>query len=277
MNPRPPVVLTFSGLDPTGGAGIQADITSQALVNSHCCPVITSYTSQDTHNVYGVYPIDANVIEQSTRCLVRDVRPQAIKIGLLGSTDIALKVVALIRDILIDCPKLPVIFDPVLAAGGGTNLSSDQLIEVVKEQLLPLCTLITPNTHEASRLADIDDPYEAAKTLTTASRSVLLTGTHDTSDTQRVHNRLYCGLSDYDEFAETEWHWQRLPDEYHGSGCTIASMAAGLLAHGIPLVEAVEQAQTLTMDVLSSSYPVGHGQLIPNRLPSQLSSHQNND
>lgn len=264
MSYRPPAILTFAGLDPTGGAGIQADISSQALVNSHCCPIITSYTSQDTHNVYAVYPIDADVIDQSTRCLIRDVRPQAIKIGLLGSSEIASTVAHLIRDILIDCPTLPVVFDPVLAAGGGTNLSSDQLIDVLKEQLLPLCTLLTPNTLEVSRLTGISDPAEAADQLTTENRSVFLTGGHDESDPNRVHNRLFCNQS------EVEWHWQRLSGEFHGSGCTVASLIAGLLGHKIPLVEAVEQAQIITANVLEHSYPAGHGQLIPNRLPSDL-------
>ncbi|GAA3944677.1 hydroxymethylpyrimidine/phosphomethylpyrimidine kinase [Litoribacillus peritrichatus] len=260
MTPRPPVVLTFSGLDPTGGAGIQADITSQSLVNSHCCPVITSYTTQDTHNVYAVQPISGNIIEESARCLVRDIRPQAIKIGLLGSVDATRVVATLIRDIRIDCPNLPVIFDPVLAAGGGTNLSSDQLLDEIREQLLPLCTLITPNTYEACRLANIDNnPQAAAEQLTTQSLSVLLTGTHDTS-TERVHNRLFSHAS------ETEWHWPRLDGEFHGSGCTLASLIAGLMAHGMPLAEAVEQAQSRTMDCLAASYPIGQGQRIPQRL-----------
>jgi len=265
MKYRPPVILTFSGLDPTGGAGIQADITSQSLVNSHCCPVITSYTSQDTHNVYAVYPLSSDVIEQSTRCLVRDVRPQAIKIGLLGSTDIVRTVAALIRDIRIDCPQLPVVFDPVLAAGGGSNLSSDQLLDAIREHLLPLCSLITPNTDEACRLADMSNANHAAQSLVTSSLSVLLTGTHDETDKERVHNRLYTLDS------ETEWHWERLTDTYHGSGCTLASLIAGLLAQGIPLVEAVEQAQTLTIKTLEESYSIGDGQKIPNRIAYDLS------
>lgn len=264
MQYRPPVILTFSGLDPTGGAGIQADVTSQSLVNSHCCPIVTSYTSQDTHNVYSVYPLSSDIIEQSTRCLVRDVRPQAIKIGLLGSTDIVLTVASLIRDIRIDCPQLPVVFDPVLAAGGGTNLSSDQLLEAIREHLLPVCSLITPNTYEACRLAELNNANLAAKSLATEQLAVLLTGTHDESDKDRVHNRLYTHTS------ETEWHWERLPDEYHGSGCTLASLVAGLLAHGMPLIEAVEQAQALTIKALEDSYPIGHGQRIPNRLAADL-------
>ncbi|MFC3152440.1 hydroxymethylpyrimidine/phosphomethylpyrimidine kinase [Litoribrevibacter euphylliae] len=264
MQYRPPVILTFSGLDPTGGAGIQADITSHALVNSHCCPIITSYTSQDTHNVYSVYPLSSDIIEQSTRCLVRDVGPQAIKIGLLGSTDIVLTVAELIREIRIDCPQLPVVFDPVLAAGGGTNLSSDQLLEAIREHLLPVCSLITPNTYEACRLAELTNADQAAKSLVTDNLSVLLTGTHDESDKDRVHNRLYTQAS------ETEWHWERLPDEYHGSGCTVASLVTGLLGHGMPLIEAVEQAQTLTIKALEDSYAIGHGQRIPNRLANDL-------
>lgn len=265
---RPPVILTFAGLDPTGGAGIQADITSQALVKAHCCPIVTCYTSQDTHNVYSIYPLSKDVIEQSTRCLLRDVRPQAIKIGLLGSTEVVLTVAALIRDIRIDCPQLPVVFDPVLAAGGGTNLSSDQLLDAVRHHLLPLCSLITPNTIEACRLADLSNPYEAADALVTPKMSVLLTGTHDETDKERVHNRLYT------EQSETEWHWERLPDSYHGSGCTLASITAGLLAHGIPLAEAVEQAQNLTIKTLEESYAIGDGQRIPNRIATDLKNAQ---
>ncbi len=261
MNNRPPVVLTFSGLDPTGGAGIQADITAQALVGSHCCPIVTSYTTQDTHNVYSVQPVNGDVIENSARCLVRDVRPQAIKIGLLGSAEAAKVISALIRDIRIDCPTLPVIFDPVLAAGGGTNLSSDQLIDIIREQLLPLCTLITPNTFEACRLANTDDAHDAAKQLATDKLSVLLTGTHDESTEARVHNRLFSKAS------ETEWHWPRLQGEYHGSGCTLTSVIAGLMAAGYSMIEAVEQSQSITMDCLTNSFPIGQGQLIPQRKP----------
>lgn len=262
MSYRPSVVLTFAGIDPTGGAGIQADITSQALVGAHCCPVVTSYTSQDTHNAYNIYPVNAQTLENTTRILVRDVRPQAIKIGLLGSSELTSTVASLIRDIRIDCPQLPIIFDPVLAAGGGTNLSSDQLIDVIRQELLPLCTLITPNTHEACRLAENNESaLTSARQLSNDfNLAVLLTGTHDDSDTEQVHNRLI------HNDQEHTWSWPRLDGEHHGSGCTLASFCAALLAKGYPLTEALEQAQSLTMNCLSGSYPIGHGQLIPLRI-----------
>jgi hydroxymethylpyrimidine/phosphomethylpyrimidine kinase len=256
-----PVVLCFSGHDPIGGAGIQADIEAIARFGCHACTVITSLTVQDSVNVQAIHPLDTALFMQQARCVIEDVRPAVIKIGLLGSSDIAAAVAALLEQI----PNVPVVLDPVLAAGGGYALTGGALLNSMVELLLPRTTLLTPNTHEAVRLSGGTDPGEdidacAARLLAHGCRHVLITGTH--AQTEAVINRLYSASAGNKYQA---WRWDRLPHSYHGSGCTLAAATAAGLATGLSVERACEHAQSFTWQALSNGFRPGRGQHLPNR------------
>ena len=253
----PPVILTLSGHDPVGGAGIQADI--EAIVSQGCHPtsIITCLTVQDTCNVKRVMPIADYLLLQQAEALQSDIPIAAIKVGLLGSVDVVLAVEHIIQQF----PNVPVILDPILAAGGGAALSNTDLINAICEHLLPLTTLVTPNLPELQRLAPkcVDTDEQALCLLAQGAAYVLVTGTH--GDTQKVENVLYG-----DGKRLRTWSWERLPETYHGSGCTLAATCAANLAKGQDIATAVGTAQAYTWGSLQAGRKVGHCQWLPNRL-----------
>ncbi|MCK5903101.1 MAG: hydroxymethylpyrimidine/phosphomethylpyrimidine kinase [Cocleimonas sp.] len=240
---RLPIVLSFSGHDPTGGAGVQADNEVCMAMGAHSVSVITCLTLQDTKNVYQVKPLDADFIVEQARLILDDMPVGAFKMGLLGSG----KIVAALASLLDDYPDIPVVLDPILAAGGGTPLAKATFRDTLQRLLLPKVTIVTPNVPEAEVLSLLDSGY----------RAVLLTGTHDES-THDVINTLYL-----DGQIVSRLTWSRLPDVYHGSGCTLATAVAVGLAKQLPLVEAVAIAQQYTWDSLSRARKIGRGQFIP--------------
>ncbi len=261
----PPVVLCISGHDPVGGAGIQADIEAVAANGCYACTAITCVTVQDTCNVAGLHVQPVDQILSQIRAVLDDIPVAVIKIGLLGSEEIALGLSRILKEI----PPLPVILDPVLAAGGGAPLADAPLLDAIRRHLLPLVTLLTPNSREARILAaGPDDLGECARRLLAQGcRHVLITGAHE--DGPAVINRLYAPDGDPHMSA-----WERLPGGYHGSGCTLASSIAARLALanagggdlGAPLLAAVEEGQAYTWKTLSQGLRLGRCQYLPNRL-----------
>jgi hydroxymethylpyrimidine/phosphomethylpyrimidine kinase len=252
-----PVVMAFSGNDPTGGAGIQADIEAIASQGCHVAPVITALTVQDTTDLTGVAALGPDLIIQQARAVLEDMPVRAFKIGLIGSVEIA----QALHSILVDYPDIPVILDPVLRAGGGAEIADHRIIDAMTNLLVPLATIITPNLHEAMRLVPGADTPEAAAMalLEFGSEFVLVTGTH--ANTHQVINTLYGNRRALERFK-----WERLQGSYHGSGCTLASAIAGLLAQGQEPFTACYEAQEYTWQALRHGYRVGMGQQLPNRL-----------
>lgn len=256
MSGSRPIVLCFSGHDPSGGAGIQADIETIGSHHCHAASVITALTEQDSRNVKKLLPQQPLDIVSQAKTVLNDFTVSAIKIGLLGHVDTALAV----HGILQQCPGIPVVLDPVLAAGGGTELASRELITAITEKLLPMTTVLTPNSEEARRLAGADDLTDCARLLQAkGAQNVLITGTHE--DSLLVHNRLFMPDNLHDTF-----NWERLPHHYHGSGCTLASAIAALLAQGLDVFTAVNEAQEFTWNSLAAAYLPGKGQYNPRRL-----------
>ncbi len=253
----PPVVICFSGLDPTGGAGIQADIEAIASMGCHAAPVVTAITAQDTHGVKRCTPVDAGDFTEQARLILQDIPVAACKIGLVP--DLAL--IRAIQSILIGHSELPVVLDPVLASGRGDALATGAVREALYTQLLPLTTVATPNSQEARALAPnaISLDEAAERLMEQGTEFVLITGTHE--DTSQVTNILYGDHRRLESFQ-----WERLPHSYHGSGCTLASAIAGLLASGREPVDAVNDAQRYTWQALDHGYRIGSGQPLPNRL-----------
>lgn len=258
----PPIVMVFAASDPSGGAGLQADIMTLSSMGCHPLSVVTALTVQDSAGVEDVLAIDADWVSDQARALLEDMPVSAFKVGMLGSVEN----IAAIAEIISDYPDIPLILDPVLSSGRGDELASEDMIAALRELLLPQTTLLTPNSIEARRLAldesnEEDDPdlAECARRLVGAGAEyVLITGTHE--HTPQVVNSLYGenGLIRADP-------WERLPGSYHGSGCTLASAIAANLANGLELAEAVRDAQDYTWQALENGFRPGMGQYLPDR------------
>lgn len=252
-----PIVVAFAGLDPTGGAGLQADIEAIGSMGGHALPVVTAITAQDTKDVKSCLPVDAVSIIEQARVVLEDVRVDAFKIGMLGGVES----IGAIHTILKEYQDVPVVIDPVCASGAGTPLADDEQIDAMVTLLLPLATVITPNTLEARLLTPEADSLNASaqQLMSYGCKFVLLTGTHEPS--ADVVHRLYSER----QLIET-FECERLPGEYHGSGCTLSASIAALLGHGVEPLAAVGEALAYTLQCLERGYPIGSGQLIPQRL-----------
>lgn len=256
----PPVVLTFAGSDPTSGAGLQADILTVCGMGCHGMSVVTAITVQDTVGVSEVMPVSADFVSAQARKVLADVRVAAIKVGVIGSYDNAVAIAALARE----HPNVPLILDPVLASGRGDPMGSGDISAAVLDHLVPLATVVTPNSVEARLLAgdlsgsDLDLDVCAARLLERGAQYVLITGTHEPA--KAVTNTLYARSG-----KVREDRWKRLPGEFHGSGCTLASAIAAALANGLVLEEAVREAQEYTWHALKAGFRAGKGQHLPDR------------
>ena len=251
-----PVVLSFSGHDPSGGAGVQADIETIISHQCHACSVITALTEQDSSNVKKIIPQKSQDIIDQANTVLNDFQVKSIKIGLIGHYETALA----IYSVLSNYPQIPVILDPVLAAGGGASLANEQLIECIREKLIPCATVLTPNSEEARILAQQNDLTDCGQALVAKGCNfVLITGAHEQSTT--VDNQLFQTNEKTEKFS-----WDRLKGEYHGSGCTLASSIAAIIAHGLDPFTAISEAQEYTWNSLESAYHSGKGQMNPNRL-----------
>lgn len=263
MPQPPPIVLCFAATDPSGGAGLQADIMTLSSMGCHPLSVVTAVTIQDSAGVEDLLALDPEWVADQARCVLEDMAVSAFKIGLLGSVEI----IAAIAEVVSDYPDIPLVLDPVLASGRGDELVTDEMIAAMRELLIPQTTLITPNSVEARRLAldesnDNDDPGLsecAQRLLDMGCEYVLITGTHE--NTPQVINTLYTqdGILRNDS-------WERLPGSYHGSGCTLAAAITATIANGLSISEAVRDAQEYTWHALKSAFRPGMGQYIPDRL-----------
>ena len=252
MSFSPPAVLAFSASDPTSGAGMQADILAIAGMGAHPLCAMTALTVQDTHGVYRVQPVDAALVAEQARRVLGDIPAAAFKLGVLGSAANARAVAA----VLAEHRDVPVVLDPVLASARGDALGAEGMLE----ELLPMATLVTPNSIEARRLAPgFSSLEDCARAITgRGCRYVLVTGTHEPTD--EVANRLYDARGEVRADC-----WPRLPGSYHGSGCTLASAIASALALGASVADAVRKGQEFTWQSLASGYRPGGGQQVPNR------------
>jgi len=255
MSRKPAVVMAFAGLDPSGGAGLQADIQVITALGGHCAPIATALTDQDTLMLKGYQTVDPDLLRRQAQSILADMPVAAIKIGMLGGVD-NMEVVA---SILEKHPQIPVILDPILRAGGGGSMTDEESVAFMKLRLFPWVTVLTPNVAEAKALSGCDDVDEAAAAVMgMGCTHALVTGGDE--DGVRIINGYY----DRDGYRE-HFFWTRLPGAYHGTGCTLASAIATRIAQGVAPDKAVVQAQEYTYSCVQFAYSVGRGQLIPDR------------
>ena len=274
MAETPPIVLSFAASDPSGGAGIQADLLTIAAMGCHPLSVITAITVQDSLGIEDIHALDAEWVQDQARTVLEDMPVAAFKVGVLGS----IENIAAVAEIVGDYPNVPLILDPVLASGRGDELASENMIAALREMLIPQTTVLTPNSQEARALAAYEDEDESRLDLAHCARRlikldcefVLITGTHE--NTTQVINNLYgeSGLV-------ASQSWPRLPGSYHGSGCTLASALAASIAHDLEILAAVKEAQDFTWHTLQAGFRPGMGQFFPDRLFWARESEQHED
>ena len=251
----PPIVLTFAASDPTGGAGLQADLLTLAALGCHPLSVLTGLTVQDTRGVARMMAVESEWVRSQAQHLLADMEAAAFKAGALVSS----ANVRVVTEVVASRARVPLVVDPVLASGRGDALAADGAVEAMRKYLVPRTMVLTPNSIEARRLAG--EPGLAAcarRLIDDGCKYVLVTGTHET--TEEVVNTLYDATG-----VVREDRWRRLAGEYHGSGCTLASAIAARLAHGVAVSEAVREAQDFTWHALATGFRAGHGQLLPQR------------
>lgn len=256
MLEQKPHVLVLSGLDPSGGAGIQADIQAITALGAHPLPVLSCLTVQDTINVRGAEAVSAELIRRQIECVAADIPIHAVKTGALGDAAI----VGVLSEFLKKRDKrLPLVVDPVIKAAGGGELADEALLSAMFSELFPLADILTPNGPELLQLGDSElEETAAQQVLASGCGAVLATGGHGTGS--HIENRLFRT----DQKTE-RWQLRRVGGEYHGSGCTLAAAISAALAGGHSLTESIERAQDFVAGSIENAQKVGEGQPVPNR------------
>ncbi|HAE70156.1 MAG TPA: hydroxymethylpyrimidine/phosphomethylpyrimidine kinase [Gammaproteobacteria bacterium] len=245
-------VLVFSGLDPCGGAGISADIESINQFGVTPLPIVTTLTVQNTQSVKSTQTVDAQLITEQFNHLKEDVDFSVVKIGLLSSKS----QIQTIASLLETCEALTIVLDPIISSSTNQQLLDEQALKSLKQELLPMVTVLTPNVAELNALSSIEDEQQAIESL--PCKWVLLTTT-DTSK-NKIEHRLYHHAQCVERFTYT-----KLPGDYHGSGCTLSSTISALLASGVDVNIACKRALDYTYQSLLSAKSIGKMQYHPNR------------
>ncbi|NTV15924.1 MAG: bifunctional hydroxymethylpyrimidine kinase/phosphomethylpyrimidine kinase [Chlorobiaceae bacterium] len=252
-------VLTIAGSDGSGGAGIQADIKTFSALECYGLSVITALTAQNTKGVTAIYPVAETCVMAQFRSIASDISIDAVKIGMLGTIGMVRTVSALLRELR---GNTPIILDSVLGSSGGTILLPFEAIPVLKAELFPLASMITPNLPETALLIDMKYPpatpesieTAAMKLLETGTGSVLIKGGHGEGD-----NCCDCLLYDNRFFWFSS---QKIrTNNTHGTGCTLSSAIAAYMARGETIEAAVSKAKTYINEALraGATFRLGHG------------------
>jgi len=252
-----PTVFCFSGLDPSGGAGLQADIEAIGQSGAHAAIACTALTIQNSQQVFGFEASSRELLLAQANAVVGDLPIRCVKSGMLGTTEN----ISALAEFLRAHPDYQYVLDPVLVANSGGSLGNQETLVKAFIELIPLASILTPNTVELRALTGIDDLEIATQKLfDMGAKAVLVKGGHENTP-DYIRNALYIQGE-----MVAESHCPRLQGEYHGSGCSLASFIAGRLALGDQLVQAVQHAETWLFGVLKNAEtPVPDGQKIPKR------------
>lgn len=253
-----PIVLVLAAHDPSGGAGIQADIETLAAHGCIATPIITSLTCQNTQRFSYHKPQTSNDFSSQATLVIDDMPISACKIGAIGSTQLVETIHQIISRV-----TFPIVLDPVMRSTTGHDFSDPTILQLMRELLLPFITVITPNLSEARSLTNQSEPSAAANSLLAMGcKNVIVTDV--TPSKTHVINHLYQQNDRHQTYS-----WQRLPGNYHGSGCTLSAAISAGLAQDNELSSTIERAQEFTWNSLkhglSLSKSPDQGQIFPNR------------
>lgn len=245
--------LTIAGSDSSGGAGIQADIKTMTANGVYATSAITALTAQNTTGVYGILESTPEFLANQLDCIFTDIFPDAVKTGMVSSTAL----IAVIADKLRQYGARNIVVDPVMVATSGARLISEEAVDTLKEKLLPLATLLTPNIPEAEVLSGmtISDPAGMERAARAISEkygcAVLCKGGHQISDADDLLWR---------EGAGVWFRGRRIQNNNtHGTGCTLSSAIASNLAKGYDLDQSVRRAKEYISGALAAMLDLGHG------------------
>ncbi len=244
--------LTIAGSDPTGGAGLQADLKVFRTFGIHGLSIPTALTAQNTVSIVDVLPVEPQFFERQIETLLSDIRPDAIKIGMVYSEALVPIISKAIKTYSLD----NIVVDPVTVSSTGFGLVGERTLDTIRDLLFPISKVITPNIYEATVLTGLnidneDDMKEAAKRLKDmGTKVVIITGGH----LERVAMDLYY---DGEEFLRIESF--KIKGEHHGTGCVFSSAIASALALGYSTLESVRRAKGFVTDAISKSFYPGRG------------------
>lgn len=260
---RYPVVLSIAGSDSCGGAGIQADLKAISALGAYAATAITAITVQNTCGVRAVHPVPVEFVRGQIEAVMEDLHPDAVKIGMVADAAI----IRAIADELRRHPVPVVVCDPVMVSTSGHRLIEDEAVSVIRDELFPLCTLITPNLPEAEvltghRITSVKEMHKAVRDLRRwGDYAVLLKGGH-IEGTSAMTDLLLMPDADEPMVLESPRVGTR---NTHGTGCTLSSSIAALCARGLPLSEAVRSAKHYVAEGIRQGADVyvgeGHGPL----------------
>ena len=245
--------LTIAGSDSSGGAGIQADIKTMTANGVFAMSAVTALTAQNTTGVTGIMEVSPEFLKEQIDCIFTDIRPDAVKIGMVSSAEL----IRAIAEKLKEYQAENIVVDPVMVATSGAKLISDDAIGTLKEALLPMADILTPNIPEAEVLSGMEvkteeDMVKAAEKISrTYHCAVLLKGGHQLNDA----NDLLC------RGEEHRWFYGKRIDNpnTHGTGCTLSSAIASNLAKGFDMETAVERAKAYISGALGAMLDLGKG------------------
>ena len=253
MMARVPTALTIAGSDSGGGAGIQADLKTFSALGVFGTSALTAITAQNTRAVTAVFELPAGIVAAQIDAVVTDIGADAVKTGMIASSELIGVVAAKVRE----HGLRTLVVDPVMVAKSGDRLLREEAVEALRRELIPLATVVTPNLPEAEVLvgrpvATLDDMRAAAVDIVgLGARSVVVKGGHLASDPTDLF---------YDGERAFELPARRIETtSTHGTGCTLASAIAALLARGEDLEAAVRGAKDYVTTAIERAYPVGHG------------------
>lgn len=246
--------LTIAGSDSSGGAGIQADIKTMTANGVYAMSAVTALTAQNTTGVYGILESTPEFLASQLDCIFTDIFPDAVKTGMVASTGL----IEVIADKLKQYKAKNIVVDPVMVATSGSRLISQEAVDALKELLLPLATVLTPNIPEAEVLSGLTisgpaDMEKAAQAIgETYGCAVLCKGGHDLNDANDLLWR--------DGTCKWFHGWRIDNPNTHGTGCTLSSAIASNLAKGCDLDTAVERAKAYLSGALAAMLDLGTGQ-----------------
>lgn len=250
-------VLSIAGSDPSGGAGIQADLKAFSAMGTYGMAVITALTAQNTVGVSAVHMVPPEMVRAQIRDIFADIRVDAVKIGMIGTAEVA----EAVADALGPHVGVPVALDPVMVAKGGDRLLRADAVATLKARLVPIATVVTPNLGEAADLLD-DPPIEDRAGMEPAARAILALGP---ANILLKGGHLGGGESPDLLLSRDSATWFEGPRfasrNTHGTGCTLSSALAALLATGLPLGAAVARAKSYVAGAIqhADQLDVGHG------------------
>ena len=253
-------VLIIAGSDSGGGAGVQADIKTVTALSGFAATSITALTAQNTTGVHGIFEVPVDFINKQISVVLSDIGADCIKIGMLHRADVIDAVAKILREM---AGAIPLVLDPVMVAKGGHSLLEDDAMSALKNTLLPMASVITPNIPEAEALSGhaiktVDDMVFAARVmLDLGPNAVLVKGGH--MDKQAAGENITDILLERGSEVEIFTEPRINTSSTHGTGCTTASAIATGLAQGMELSAAVRRARAYVLEAIKTAPNIGHG------------------